>query len=340
MKQPQMQNYHDLMGEALHTGYPILNTRTGEICHTIIGRQITYDLADGFPAPTSKKLAFKSARGELLGFCRGYTNAADFRALGCGVWDKDANESVPWLENPYREGTDHTGRIYGAQWTDWKDRRIVDSPKERDRLLAIGFKVRMTGEEVTENGKKTEWLMERSINQLENALRTIITNPSDRRIIVSAWNIAEFDQMCLPPCHVDYRFVPIEATRELHVVMTMRSTDTFLGLGFNICTTSLFLATMARLAGYTPRTVTIQMTNVHVYDGHRKQVEEQLSRTHFAPPRLVISERVQPVKIDEIPGAFTRIEPDDLTLEGYQSHDAIKAVMATGVAQSAPVHNA
>lgn len=172
-------------------------------------------------------------------------------------------------------------------------------------------------------------LMERSINQLENALRTIITNPSDRRTIVSGWNPAEFDQMALPPCHMDYRFVAFENTKTLHVVMTIRSWDLFLGASFNIASTALFLSIMARLAGYTPGMVTIQATNAHIYEDHFEQVKELLTREHFAAPQLVLSDRIKPIaNLDEIAGVFTRIEPSDIALEGYQSHAAIKAPMA------------
>lgn len=318
-----MQNYHQLLQTTLDQGVDQFNTRTQKLCRVLVGYQLQYNMAEGFPAITTKKLAFNNMKGELLGFFRGYDNAADFRALGCMVWDQNANETQAWLNNPHRKGRDDLGRIYGKQWTDWKDRRVVATPQERDALHAAGYT------QTLHDSAQQAWLMERGINQLEQALRTIIANPSDRRVIVSGWNPAEFDQMALPPCHMDYRFVALEDTKVLHVVMTIRSWDLFLGAPFNIASTSLFLAIMARLAGYTPGTVTIQATNAHLYEDHFEQVREILTREHFAAPQLVLSENIRPITHpSEIHGAFTRIEPADITLDGYQSHAAIKAPMA------------
>ncbi|MEQ1594675.1 MAG: thymidylate synthase [Casimicrobium sp.] len=318
-----MQNFHELLRATLERGVDQFNVRTNSLCRVLVGYQLQYDLADGFPAITTKKLAFNNMKGELLGFFRGYDNAADFRKLGCTVWDKNANETVAWLANPNRKGTDDLGRIYGKQWTDWKDRRVAGTVLERDALLARGYAQKM------HDSDQGLWLVERGINQLENALHTIITNPSDRRVIVSGWNPTEFDQMALPPCHMDYRFVAFETTKVLHVVMTIRSWDLFLGAPFNIASTSLFLAIMARLAGYTPGTVTIQATNAHIYGDHFEQTREMLEREHFAPPQLVLSENVRPISDPaDIAGAFARIEPEDVWLSNYSSHAAIAATMA------------
>jgi len=318
-----MKNYHNLLQTTLEQGVDQFNTRTNKICRVLVGYQLQYDMAEGFPAITTKKLAFNNMKGELLGFFRGYDNAADFRALGCSIWDQNANETQAWLLNPNRKGQDDLGRIYGKQWTDWKDRREVSSHVDYDRLYAQGYRAVMRDKEAGLT------LMARSINQLENALRTIITNPSDRRTIVSGWNPAEFDLMALPPCHMDYRFVAFEDSKTLHVVMTIRSWDLFLGAPFNIASTSLFLAIMARLAGYTPGTVTIQATNAHLYEDHFDQVKEILTRDHFDAPQLVLADSIRRIEdLDDIPGVFTRIEPSDISLVGYQSHSAIKAPMA------------
>lgn len=322
-----MQNYHDLLKAAIDHGQDQFNVRTGKVCRVLVGCQLQYNLADGFPAITTKKLAFNNMKGELLGFFRGYDNAADFRALGCTVWDQNANETKAWLENPYRRGQDDLGRVYGKQWIDWKAYREVPSgdSDEADRLFEADYQL------VSDDGKVS--VFRKSINQLENALRKLMTDPSDRRIIVSGWNVAEFDMMALPPCHMDYRFVAFDgqtpdAPKVLHVVMTIRSWDLFLGAPFNIASTSLFLAIMACLAGMLPGTVTIQATNAHLYEDHYEQVREQIARDHMAPPALHFSERIRPVTVDQIPGVFTRIEPDDISLVGYLSHAAIKAPMA------------
>lgn len=315
-----MQNYHDLMRETLLHGVDQKNQRTGETCRTLVGVQLAFDMRDGFPAITTKKLAFKACRGELLGFFRGYTSAAQFRALGCKVWDANANKTPAWLANPNRKGEDDLGRIYGAQWADWRSYREVPSGDAEacDRLFEAGFGL------VCDDGQTA--VFRKSINQLEDALRMLLTNPSDRRIIVSGWNIAEFDLMALPPCHVDYRFVAFENPKVLHVVVTMRSWDEF--LGFNIPMSALFLEIMARLAGFTAGTVTLQVANAHLYSGHFDAVREQLKREHYPAPRLILSDRIKVVSLEEVPGAFARIEPEDIWLEGYRSHDAIKAEMA------------
>lgn len=323
-----MQNYHELLRFVLEHGQDQFNTRTGEMCRAVVGYQLQYDLAAGFPAITTKKLAFNNMKGELLGFFRGYTNAADFRALGCTVWDDNANKTPAWLANPNRKpGLDDLGLVYGKQWTDWQAYREVPvhDVVTADRLFEAGYRL------VAEDANTA--VFKRGINQLENALSKLLTDPSDRRIIVSGWNVADFDRMALPPCHMDYRFVAFDgptpdAPKVLHVVMTIRSWDLFLGAPFNIASTALFLAIMARLAAMTPGTISIQATNAHIYAGHAEQVREQLSRAHLPPPALRLSDRIQPVTPATVAGAFARIEPEDIWLEGYQSHAAIKAPMA------------
>ena len=323
-----MENFHNMLADVLRNGEDQLNRRTGKRCRAKVGYQLQYDLAGGFPAVTSKKLAFNGVKGELLGFFRGYTSAADFRALGCQVWNANANETSAWLANPNRRpGLDDLGRIYGAQWTDWRAYREVksDDAPAVDRLFETGFSL------VCDDGETA--VFRKSINQLENALRTILTDPSDRRIIISGWNAGELDLMALPPCHMDYRFTVFEGLDgrpgKLHVTMTIRSWDLFLGAPFNIASTSLFLAIMARLSGYEPGTVTIQATNAHIYEDHFEQVREQLSRGHFEPPQLVLSDRIKVVTdVADVTGTFARVEPEDIYLEGYQSHAAIKACMA------------
>lgn len=318
-----MEQYHDLLRAVLERGVLQHNARTGEDCLALAGWQLQFDLQDGFPAVTTKQLFFKSVVGELLGFFRGYDNAADFRALGCRIWDQNANETRAWLDNVNRKGTDDLGRIYGVQWTKWRDSRVARSQAERDALAAKGYA------ELLFDRDRGAWMMERSINQLEDAARKIMTNPSDRRIIISAWRPDEFDQMALPPCHVDYRWVPFEDRRELHVVMSIRSWDLFLGSPFNVASTALFLAIMARLTGYTARTVTIHATNAHIYGNHVDQVREQLARSHFDQPQLSLSDRIAPLaSVDQIPGAFARIEPADIELLNYRHHAPIRAPMA------------
>lgn len=323
-----MQIYHDLLSQIMNEGFDIPHERTGIVCRTLVGAQLKFDLREGFPAITTKKLAFNGVKGELLGFFRGYTSAADFRALGCQVWNANANETPGWLANPNRKGEDDLGPVYGAQWADWHAYRVLNlaSAAQREHALKQGYQIIA----VTPDGQAGVY--ESRINQLERALHTLLTNPTDRRIIVSGWNVGELDLMALPPCHMDYRFVVQPerggAPAALHLVMTIRSWDTFLGGPFNIASTALFLAIMARLSGYEPGTATIQATNAHIYENHFDQVREQLGRTHFDAPQLLLGDRIRKVGVDEIAGAFARINPDDVQLVGYESHAAIKAPMA------------
>ena len=231
-----MKQLQDLMLQTIEKGVDQFNTRTQHTCRALVGHQVQFDTSESFPLATGKFVPFKSMRGELFGFFRGYDNAADFRNLGCKIWDQNANEDGvdtngnivqnAWLRNPNRKGTDDLGRIYGVQWTHWRALRVIKGEATLDRMLADGWKMRMYGMMPVKDNvvdvNDYEYLVEKEINQLENALKTIITNPSDRRIIVSAWNIGEFDMMALPPCHIDYRFTPMEDTKTLHCTMTIR----------------------------------------------------------------------------------------------------------------------
>jgi thymidylate synthase len=327
-----MKNYHDLLKKVLASPLEQRNERTGEVCRYIIGEQIKFDVSDTFPAITTKKLAFNGVKGELLGFFRGYTSAAHFRALGCNVWNANANETKAWLDNPYRKGVDDLGPIYGKQWKALEVLRIAQGASEKQRMSEEGFHVRIWPEKPSD--ENAEWLMQKFINQLENALHTLLTNPSDRRIIVDAWNVAEVDKMALPPCHMSYQFITSEgfdtdSPLNLHVIMKIRSWDLFLGGPFNIASTALFLEIMARLAGMNAATVTIQGGNIHLYGNHLEQTQLQLGREHLPAPLLWLSEAIKPIgDMGEIKGAFERIEPHDIELLNYQSHEAIKASMA------------
>jgi thymidylate synthase len=318
-----MQQYHDLMSRVLAFGETQVNERTGKRCTSLIGEQLKFDMADGFPAVTTKELAFRAVVGELLGFFRGYQNARQFAELGCKVWFQNANETEAWLANPNRKGADDLGRIYSAQWTDWRDTRIARSEHEREDMTARGYIEKLY------DAEQGAWMMERGINQVEQALRTLLTDPSDRRIIVSGWRPDEFDLCALPACHKDYAFVPRLRDGTLDLVMTIRSWDLFLGAPFNIASTALFLHIMARLSGYRPGTVTMQVVNAHIYGDHVDAVRLQLTRDHYPQPALWLSDSIAKVThVDQIPGVFARIQPDDIRFVDYQHHPKIYAAMA------------
>jgi thymidylate synthase len=319
-----MQQFHDMLADILENGQRRPN-RTGEDTLFIPGYMLKFDMADGFPAITTRKLAFKSALGELLGFFRGYDSAADFRALGCKVWDGNANETPAWLANPNRQGRpDYLGEIYGVQWNAWEDLRVVHSEQEASHLKAAGYTA-LIWDQPDEQGQRA-YVLRRELNQLETALRTIMTDPTNRRIIIDGWRLDKFDKMALPPCHVAYQFLVDPAEGKLHMTLWQRSFDA--ALAFNIALGALFLQIMARLSGLTAATFTQFISDAHIYVGHTDGVKEMLLREHYPQPTLKISERVKKVELADIPGIFKTINPEDLWLEDYLHHPQIKFKMA------------
>lgn len=293
-----MKSYLELLDLCSRTGMRQRN-RTGIDTFMIPGGMMQFDLAQGFPILTTKRVAFKQVVGELLGFIRGYTNAADFRALSCTIWDANANKNEQWLKNPNRQGTDDLGRIYGAQWRRW---RSID--------LDLGG-----------HGNPDA----REIDQLARALETIKNDSTSRRIIVSAWQPGELDQMALPPCHLLYQFLIGQLDHKLHMTMYMRSCDMFLGVPFNISSYALLLALVSKAMGYEPGTLTMFLADVHIYENHLEQVKEQLSREPKELPTLGLPENIDGLG----PIAWLEsLEPEDIELIGYDPHPPIKAEMA------------
>lgn len=315
MQNPQ----HDLLAYLLESGQYKPN-RTGDSTYASVGHMLKYDLELGFPAPTAKKLAFESMKGETLGFFRGYESAADFRALNCKIWDQNANETPSWLANPNRKGPDDLGRTYPAQWKSWRDTKVARSAEGASKFAAAGYEL------IAHDSGRNTWVFERFINQLEDALRTLVTDPFSRRILITGWRPDEIEMQCLPPCHVIYSFT-VMPDKTLHTTMWMRSFDSF--LAFNIPTLALITHIMARLSGYRAGTATMFVADAHLYENHITQAKEQLSRSQFDLPKLWLSENIKKIEsLADIKGAFERIQPEDIKLEGYQSHAAIKAPMS------------
>ncbi|CAB5514242.1 Thymidylate synthase [Achromobacter anxifer] len=315
-----MEQFHELLRHIRDHGVRQFNSRTGEYVRFVPGHMLKFDMADGFPAITSKQLYFRPAKGELFGFFRGYQSAKQFRdELNCKVWDTNANVTPAWLNSQARRGPDDAGRIYGAQWTDWRDWREAESEGERDDLLAHGYEIR------AHDPDRGRWIMRRGINQLEAALRTIMTNPSDRGIIVTGWRPDEFDQMCLRPCHVDYQFIVDTTSNVLHLSFYQRSWDT--ALAFNTVLGALFLHIMARLAGLTAGTVSHHVGDAHIYEKHLEGVELMLSREHYPQPTLDLGNIPTLTSVSEISGIFARLDPEQVQLVGYEHHPAIKFEM-------------
>lgn len=332
----QMNAYHDLIAKIYNEGVDIKNKRTGEVCRTIVGATLRFDLTKGFPVLTTRKSPVRSGVGELLGFFRGYTNAQDFASMGCKFWFGNANETKSWLDNPFRKGQDDLGDIYSKIWTDKEVfKTLVTSDPMFDakekHLTDNGYVLvdSFYSTNVDVFGKyETQYLYKRNINQLEEVVRKILRDPSDRRIIIDGWDQSYEHTQSLPVCHMTYQFIPNSQDNTLSVVMTMRSADVWLGVPNNVVTTSLMLSIVARLTGYTPREVVIVMNNAHLYENSLKACETLLKREHYPDPTLVLSDNIKRITSEEeIVGCFNRIEPEDIVFEGYQYHEAIQVEM-------------
>jgi thymidylate synthase len=295
-REAPLRNYLDLLVECARTGVRQKN-RTGIDTFMIPGAKLSFDLARGFPIVTTKKIAFRSICAELAGFIRGADSAKEFRLLGTTIWDANANDpranGGKWINNPNRQGLDHLGRIYGQQWRRW---RYYD----KSAFLA------------------------RHIDQLAIALRLLKEDPTSRRIIVTAWQPAELDEMALPPCHLLFQLLVTQSDQRLHMTMYQRSCDMFLGVTFNISSYALLLSLIAQATGYTPGTLTMFLADVHVYENHLNQVDEQAQRNPLPLPQL----RLPPLE-DTPPLAYlNQVDPEAISLVGYRSHPPIKGEMA------------
>ncbi|WP_373986716.1 thymidylate synthase [Duganella sp. BuS-21] len=322
-----MQQYQELIQTVIDTG-SWQDNRTGIRTLSVPGAMMRFDLTKGFPAVTTKKLAFKSVVGELCAFLRASRSAADFRALGCKVWDQNANENQQWLDNPYRLGADDLGPVYGVQWRQWPGYKVIDADQEAQLASAQknGFTVVAP---IEENGVK-KLLLYKAIDQLRECLDTIVNHPGSRRILFHGWNPAVLDAVALPACHLLYQFIPNPATKELSMCLYVRSNDLGLGTPFNLAEGAALMHLVGRLTGYTPRWFTYFIGDAHIYENHMDMVQEQLKREPFPLPQLTISDRVpafaETGKYE--PEWLEKIEPTDFALEGYQHHAPITAAMA------------
>ena len=323
-----MQQYQELIQTVLDTG-SWQDNRTGIRTLSVPGAMMRFDLLnDGFPAVTTKRLAFKSVVGELCAFLRASRSAADFRALGCKVWDQNANKNKQWLDNPYRLGEDDLGPVYGVQWRQWPGFKLidVDQPAQIADAQKNGFRLISQ----FDDAGVPKVLLHKSIDQLRECLDTIVNNPGSRRILFHGWNPAVLDAVALPACHLLYQFIPNPTTRELSMCLYVRSNDLGLGTPFNLAEGAALMHLVGRLTGYTPRWFSYFIGDAHIYENHMDMVKEQLTRTPFAAPQLRISDRVPDfAKTGKYePEWLEKIEPSDFSLEGYQHHAPITAPMA------------
>jgi thymidylate synthase len=263
-----MKQYLDLMRHVRDHGVKKTD-RTGTGTVSVFGWQSRYDLADGFPLVTTKKLHLKSIVHELLWFLSGDTNIRYLKANGVGIWDEWADDAGD------------LGPVYGYQWRSWP----------------------------TPDGEK--------IDQIKNVVEQIKRNPDSRRLIVSAWNVADVDDMALPPCHCLFQFYVADG--KLSCQLYQRSADIFLGVPFNIASYALLTMMVAQVTGLEAGEFIHTFGDAHLYLNHLEQAEKQLAREPKSLPRMIINPDVKSI-FD-----FTY---DDFRLEGYDAHPHIAAPVA------------
>ena len=260
-----MKQYLDLMSRIRNEG-TVKQDRTGTGTRSLFGAQMRFDLSDGFPVLTTKKLHLKSIIHELLWFLSGDTNIKYLKDNGVRIWDE-------WADD---EG--NLGPVYGYQWRSWP----------------------------TPDGRKVDQITD-LINQINNS-------PDSRRLIVCAWNVADIDNMALPPCHCLFQFYVADG--RLSCQRYQRSADFFLGVPFNIASYALLTMIIAQVTGLKPGDFVHTFGDVHLYSNHMEQTDLQLTRAPMALPKMKINPAVRDIF------SFTF---DDFELLGYESHPHIAA---------------
>ncbi len=322
-----MKQYLDLVRTILDTGTWQEN-RTGIRTISMPGGDVAIRSAAGLPAVTTKRLAFKSAVGELVGFLRASRSAAEFRALGCKVWDANANENPQWLANPYREGPDDLGDVYGVQWRKWPAYKVIGTTAsaQLEDAAARGF----SRSPSSKKAAAARCCFTRpSINCASVSTRSCRI-PQIASILFHAWNPALLDEIALPACHLLYQFVPNVARREISLCLYIRSNDIGLGTPFNLTEGAALLHLVGRLTGYTPRWFTYFIGDAHIYENQLDMLQQQLTREPYPSPRFTIAERVPEYAKTSVyePQWLEKIEPSDFALVGYQHHEPLTAPMA------------
>ncbi|HEY9103934.1 thymidylate synthase [Chitinimonas sp.] len=263
-----MRTYLDLLQHVLDHGTDKTD-RTGTGTRSVFGHQLRFDLSQGFPLVTTKKVHLKSIIHELLWFLKGDSNIAYLKENGVSIWDEWADEQG------------NLGPVYGVQWRSWP----------------------------TADG--------RHIDQISQVVEQIKRNPDSRRLIVSAWNVGEIEHMALPPCHAFFQFYVADG--KLSCQLYQRSADLFLGVPFNIASYALLVLMVAQVCGLKPGDFVWTGGDCHIYSNHMEQVQLQLSREPLPLPTMQLNPAVK----DLFAFKF-----EDFTLQGYESHAAIKAPVA------------
>ena len=348
--------YLNLLDDILKNGRKKTD-RTGTGTISVFGRQLRHDFRDGFPLLTTKRMAFKAIVTELLWFLRGETNIKYLVDNGCHIWDGDAYKNyciewkkthkeeppskeqfIQWVKDDINDGEfvkkwGNLGPIYGKQWRNWEN------------------------EIVNYAGQKYN---SQTIDQIQQLINDLKTNPDSRRLMVSAWNVGELHHMVLPPCHYGFQVYTRELSfdervslskqdksqlytswggdlmdeegipkRAISLMWNQRSVDTFLGLPFNIASYALLLMIIAKEVNMIPDELIGNLGDTHLYLNHVEQAKEQLSRQPYGLPELEIMDNIEKdlgkIPFNEILRDMT---PHDFVVNNYQSHPTIKAPLS------------
>lgn len=301
-----MQSYQQLLRDILEQGESH-SDRTGVGTTSLFDYNWSHDMRTGFPLLTTKRVSFRWVAEELRWFLSGSTNEADLAEKGVDIWKEWA---TPEQCAKFGRKAGNLGPVYGALWRRFPVGNF--EPYDRDDSWLYD-----------EQGNRTN-LERRQVDQITILINEIVENPGSRRLIVSGWHPHYQRRVALPPCHTLWQCKVHQATNELSLKLYARSIDAFLGLPFNIASYALLLSLLAHVCDLKPRKLAISFGDLHIYNNHRDQVEEQLSRDPRTLPKLVISDRLKGTTFDGISG-WTY---DDLSLRDYLPHPKIEAPVA------------
>lgn len=292
--------YVDLVEDILENG-EVSENRTGVNTLFKIGHLFEIDCSKNFPLLTTKRVSWKSAFAEMLGFIRAYDDAKAFRKLGCKVWDKDANENQDWLDNPHRGYKDYLGPIYGVQWRHWDAGHGLN------------------------------------VDQLQMVVNDLSKGIDNRREIVSAWNPGEMEfvdngekydsLMALPPCHVFMQFSLVNNKSTVDLFVYQRSWDIGLGNPFNIAQYAFLLHLISHITNKKVGILRYFGNNCHIYENHINALTEQIQRDRKKQPK--ISFKYLPNSLEELYEEKYDLIPEWVEIKGYNPHPAIKMEMVT-----------
>ena len=302
--------YLDLLEYVLQNGVE-REDRTGVGTLSVFGTQIRCDLSKGFPLLTTKKVPFKPVLGELLWFVEGSSDERRLAEITYGTRDPSrttiwtANANAEYWKDAKFEGD--LGRVYGVQWRQWERVKILKSSDE--------YIIHEDGSSTLYN---TKVLVEKT-DQIKKIINTLKTNPHDRRIILSAFNVGEISDMALPPCHMFAQFYANTKTNKLSCQVYMRSVDTAIGLPFNIASYAILTHMIAQVSGFEVGELVFSLGDTHIYDNHIEGVKTQLKREPLPLPSLELDKSIQDID---------NFKMESFKLIGYKSHPTIKMPMA------------